>query len=84
MDWHTHSVPRYRVEERSPALTTLIVGFADTLGYCRSLLAIHTSRLIGERRRAELVMIEQATETIIRRRQAGPDTFSFAKNGNYL
>ena len=39
MDETPLSVPRYRVEERSPNLATFIVGFADTPAQYQSLLA---------------------------------------------
>jgi hypothetical protein len=68
------SVPRYRVEERSPDLATLIVGFADTPVQYRSLLAVRASQLTGARVPAELLVIEQETEAVVIRRTVGATT----------
>lgn len=62
------SVPRYRVEEHSPDLAALIVGFADTPAQYRTLLARRAVELTRARMRAELVVIDQESEAIVVRR----------------
>ena len=62
------SVPRYRVEERTPDLAAFIVGFADTPAQYRTLLARRAAQLIRARVRAELVVIDQESEAIVVRR----------------
>lgn len=69
------SIPRYRVEERSLELATLIVGFADTPVLWRSLLLVRASQLTRKRRQAELVVIEQETESVIDRCDVIPGSF---------
>jgi hypothetical protein len=62
------SVPRYRVEERSPNLAAGIIGFADTPIQYQALLARRAAQLIGTRSSAELVVIDQESEEIVARR----------------
>ena len=62
------SVPRYRVEERTPDLAAFIVGFADTPDRYQSLLARHAAQLTRSRVPAELVVIDQDSEAIVVRR----------------
>ena len=74
--WSTHpvstrmrlSAPRYRVEERSPDLATLIVGFADTSVQYQNLVALRGAQLMRARAAEELVVINQETEAIVMRR----------------
>jgi hypothetical protein len=68
MDGTRLSVPRYRVQERTPDLADFIVGFADTPAQYRALLARHAARLTRERSAAELVVIDQESEAIVVRR----------------
>jgi len=62
------SVPRYRVEERTPDLAAFIVGFADTLPQYQALLARRAAQLTREGTSAELVVIDQESEAVIMRR----------------
>lgn len=62
------SVPRYRVEERTPDLADFIVGFADTPAQYQALLARRAARLIRSRVPAELAVIDQKSEAIVERR----------------
>ena len=62
------SVPRYRVEERSPHLAAFIVGFADTPVQYQTLLAHRAAHVTRARSRAELVVIDQESEAIVVRR----------------
>jgi hypothetical protein len=62
------SFPRYRVEERAPDLAAFIVGFVDTPLQYRTLLARHAAHLTRAGSEAELVVIDQESETIIARR----------------
>jgi hypothetical protein len=62
------SVPRYRVEERTPDLADFIVGFADTPAQYQSLLARRAAHLIRVGSAAELVVIDQESEKIVLRR----------------
>ena len=62
------SFPRYRLEERSPSLAAFIVGFADTPAQYRALLARRAAQLTREQSSAELVVIDQESETIVVRR----------------
>jgi hypothetical protein len=65
------SVPRYRVEERTPDLADFIVGFADTPAQYRALLARRAAQLTRSRVPAELVVIDQESEAIVVRRDVG-------------
>jgi hypothetical protein len=62
------SFPRYRIEERSPGLAAFIVGFADTPAQYQTLLSRRAAHLSRARSPAELVVIDQESETIIVRR----------------
>jgi len=62
------SVPRYRVEERTPDLAAFIVGFADTRLQYRTLLARRAAELTRAGASAELVIIDQESEAVIMRR----------------
>ena len=62
------SVPRYRVEERTPDLAAFIVGFADTRLQYRTLLARRAAELTRAGASAELVVIDQESEAVIVRR----------------
>jgi hypothetical protein len=62
------SAPRYRVEERSPDLATLIVGFADTSVEYQNLVARRGAQLMRARSPAELVVINQETDAVVMRR----------------
>jgi hypothetical protein len=62
------SIPRYRVEERSRELATLISGFADTLAQADALLTRRAAQLTRARVAAELVIIDQEGEAIVVRR----------------
>ena len=62
------SHPRYRVEERSRELATLISGFADTLAQADALLTRRAAQLTRARVAAELVIIDQEGEAIVFRR----------------
>jgi CheY-like chemotaxis protein len=61
-----YSVPRYRVEEHVPDQAAFIIGFADTQLPFESRLARRTAQLRRARVTADLVVIEQYTETVIR------------------
>jgi hypothetical protein len=61
------SVPRYRVEERSPNLAAFIVGFADTPAQYQMLLARRAAHLTRAGLAAELVVIDQDSEAVIMR-----------------
>ena len=65
------SVPRYRVEERSPNLAAFIVGFADTPVQYQTLLSHRAAQLTLAGSRAELVVIDQESEAIVARRDVG-------------
>jgi hypothetical protein len=62
------SVPRCRVEERTPDLTAFIVGFADTAAQSQPLLLHRTAHLIRVGSAAELVVIDQDSEVVVVRR----------------
>jgi hypothetical protein len=62
------SFPRYRVEERTPDMAAIIVGFADTPLHSETLLARRAAQLIRARVWAELVVIDQDTDTVVLRR----------------
>ncbi len=62
------SIPRYRGEERSRELATLIIGFADTLAQAEALLTRRAAQLTRARVAAELVIIDQDSEAIVFRR----------------
>jgi hypothetical protein len=62
------SVPRYRVEERSRELATLISGFADTLAQADALLTRRAAQLTRAGVAAELVIIDQDSDVIVVRR----------------
>ena len=62
------SVPRYRVEERSRELATLIIGFADTLAQADALLTRRAAQLTRAGVAAELVIIDQDSDVIVVRR----------------
>ena len=61
------SVPRYRVEERTPDLAAFIVGFADTPLQYQTLLLRRTAHLTLAQVQAELVIIDQDSEAIVLR-----------------
>jgi hypothetical protein len=61
--------PRFRVDERRRGLAAYIVGFADTASASRALLAGRAARPRREGGEAELVVVEQATEVVVARRQ---------------
>jgi hypothetical protein len=61
------SVPRYRVEERSPNLAAFIFGFADTPAQYQMLLARRAAHLTRAGLAAELVVIDQDSEAVIMR-----------------
>jgi hypothetical protein len=61
------SVPRYRVEERTPDLAAFIVGFADTPAQYETLLARRAAHLTQAEYSAELVVIDQDSEAVIMR-----------------
>jgi hypothetical protein len=61
------SVPRYRVEERTPDLAAFIVGFADTPLQYQTLLVQHAAHLTLAQVQAELVIIDQDSEAIVLR-----------------
>jgi hypothetical protein len=63
------SVPRYRVEERSPNLAAFIVGFADTPAQYTALLTPRAAQLIRAGSPAELVVIDQESEATVARRE---------------
>jgi hypothetical protein len=65
------SVPRYRVEERSPHLAAFIVGFADTPVQYQKLFSHRAAQLTLAWSRAELVVIDQECEAIVERREVG-------------
>ena len=67
----THAVPRYRVEERQRDLAAFIMGFADTRLQYEALVVLRTAQLTRARVHADLVVIEQDTETVILRRDVG-------------
>jgi hypothetical protein len=62
------SIPRYRIEERTPDMAAIIVGFADTPLQSETLLACRAAQLICTRVWAELVVIDQDTDTVVLRR----------------
>jgi hypothetical protein len=62
------SVPRYRVEERTPDRADFIVGFADTPAQYQTLLARRAAHLTRVGSAAELVVIDQESEEILMRR----------------
>ena len=66
------SVPRYRVEERTPDLADFIVGFADTTDQYQMLLARRAAQLTRARSSADLVVIGQESEEIIMRSDVWP------------
>jgi hypothetical protein len=51
-----------------PDLAAFIIGFADTPAQYRALLARRAAQLTRERSAAELVVIDQASEAIVVRR----------------
>jgi hypothetical protein len=62
------SVPRYRVEHRSPDVSALIVGFADTMLIARGQLASAATRLTFRHAPGEAIVINQETEPVVLRR----------------
>ncbi len=59
------SPPRYRVEEHAPDLAALIVGFADTEPQARALLDGHALALTQAQVTAELMIVDQDSETVV-------------------
>jgi hypothetical protein len=62
------SFPRYRVEERALDVAAFIVGFADTPLQSDTLLFRRAAQLIRTRVWADLVVIDQGTDTVVLRR----------------
>ena len=62
------SFPRYRIEERTPDMAAIIVGFADTPLQSETLLARRAAQLIRAQSAAHLVVIDQDTDRVVLRR----------------
>ena len=62
------SFPRYRIEERTPDMAAIIVGFADTPLQSETLLARRAAQLIRAQSAAHLVVIDQDTDRDVLRR----------------